>query len=74
MLHFLIPENLKSYYIEYSMIFQFYRYYFLPNWKKTLYSPKESSLELTNVGSLGLNGFIYIVLLFRIFYPYVSWS
>ena len=74
MLHFLIPENLKSYYIEYSMIFQFNRYYFLPNWKKTLYSPKESSLELTNVGPLGLNGFLYIVLLFRIFHPYVSWS
>ena len=38
------------------------------------YSPKESSLELTIVGPLALNGFLHNGLLFRIFHPYVSWS
>ena len=39
-----------------------------------IYSPKESSLELTILGPFGLNGFLYLSLLFRIFQPYVSWS
>ena len=39
-----------------------------------IYSPKESSFELTIVGPLGLNGFLHLALLFRIFHPYVSWS
>ena len=32
-------------------------------------SPKESSLELTIVGPLGLNGFLHLGLLFGIFHP-----
>ena len=38
------------------------------------YSLKESSLKLPILGPFGLNGFLYLGLLFRIFQPYVSWS
>ena len=38
------------------------------------YSPNESSLELTLVGPLGLNGFLHLGLLLRIFHPYETWT
>ena len=34
-----------------------------------IYSPKESSFELTIVGPLGLNGFLHLGLLFGFFHP-----
>ena len=45
----------------------------IPKIQNCNYSPNESSLELTLVGPLCLNGFLHLGLLFRIVHPYVSW-
>lgn len=39
---------------------------------KSIYSPEESSFELTLMGPLGLNEFRHLGLLFGIFHPYES--